>query len=72
MLQNVTGQRVDYETFKAEFDAGGPLRDIVDKFDAKGVTVKTKEKEEPAGKSDSGKSAVNSMAKRAAANTLKR
>jgi hypothetical protein len=72
MLQNVTGQQVDYETFKAEFDAGGPLRDIVDKFDSEGVTVKTKEKEIAKGQSNGKGSSVDSMAKRAAANTLKR
>lgn len=75
MLQNVTGQEVNYELFKNDFDTNPQIKSIVDRFDGRGVTIKTKkEAGEPQsipGEKSTG-SSVNSSAKRAAAATLKR
>lgn len=69
-MQNMTGQEIDYDAFKASFDANPQIKNLVDKFDANGITVKTKNKVPepgvPADK-DKAKAAVNASAKRAAA-----
>jgi hypothetical protein len=73
MMQNVTGQDVDYDAFKAQFDATPELKNIVDNFDENGITIKTKaKKQEPGtvGDKQKAKNAVNTSAKRAAAKKL--
>jgi hypothetical protein len=73
MSMNTSGQQIDYETFKSEFDSNPAYQNIVDRFDSAGITVKTKTKDnQPRQGNGSGGSSVDSMAKRAAANTLKR
>jgi hypothetical protein len=75
ILQNVSGQHADYETFKAEYDADPHLQSIVDKFDANGITIKTKEKQiTPSRKTTASKSSnsLGASAKRAAAKVMKR
>jgi hypothetical protein len=70
MMQNVTGQDVDYDAFKAQFDSTPELKNIVDNFDENGITIKTKaKKQEPGqvGDKQKAKNAVNTAAKRAAA-----
>lgn len=44
MAQNVTGQELDYNTFKQEYDSSEQLKPLIDKFDDKGITIKTAEK----------------------------
>lgn len=71
MNQNIDGQQVDYETFKAEYDSNPELQSLVQNFDSRGITVKTREKEMPTvgtKKTDS----VASSAKRAAAKVINR
>ena len=46
MLHNISGTKMDYETFKAEFDQVPQLKNIVDRFDGQGIVLKTKEKPE--------------------------
>jgi len=46
MLQNVSGQSIDYDTFKLEFDSNPNLKNIITRFDGKGLVIKTKEKEQ--------------------------
>lgn len=73
MMQNVTGQEINYDAFKAEFDANPQIKNLVDKFDADGITIKTKNKaEEPGAVGDKAKakSGVDSSAKRAAAKMI--
>ena len=73
MLQNVGGQELDYDAFKSAFDSNPSFQQLVDKFDADGVTIKTKNQATPAGvpgNKDKAKAAVNSSAKRAAAKAL--
>jgi hypothetical protein len=73
MLQNVTGQDVNYDSFKAEFDSRPEMKNLVDKFDANGVTIKTKNKvQEPGQPGDKNKAmaGVKSSAKRAASKLL--
>lgn len=73
MVQNVTGQDVDYDSFKAEFDANPKMKNLVDKFDANGITIKTKNKvAQPGQPGDKNKAmaGVKSSAKRAASRLL--
>lgn len=73
MLQNVGGQELDYDAFKAAFDANPAFQQLVDKFDGDGVTIKTKNKVEPTGvpgNKNQAKAGVESSAKRAAARAL--
>ena len=70
MLRNISGTKMDYETFKAEFDQVPQLKNIVDRFDGRGITLKTKEKPE-ATQSDKSSSSLDKSASRAASKTLK-
>jgi hypothetical protein len=73
MMQNMTGQTVDYDSFKAEFDKTPELKNLIDNFDENGITIKTKNKvEEPGtvGDKAKAKNAVASSAKRAAAKMI--
>lgn len=74
MLQNVTGQEINYELFKNDFDTNPQLKSIVDRFDGRGVTIKTKKQagEPQSIPGEKSSSSVKSSAKRAAAATLKR
>jgi hypothetical protein len=72
MLQNVSGQQVDYDSFKNEFDKNPQLKNLVDRFDANGVVIKTKAKEpkdEIKNKEKSGSNILNT-AKKAASKFL--
>lgn len=71
MLQNVSGIEMDYETFKAQFDEIPQLKNIVQQFDGRGITLKTKEKPEPTQGEPKDKTGVMGAAKRAADKTLK-
>lgn len=66
MLQNVSGTQMDYETFKKEFDSLPQLANVVQQFDSKGLTLKTKEKPEPTQGKPKSKSGIDASAKRAA------
>jgi len=68
MLRNVSGIRMDYETFKAEFDSIPQMQKIVDRFDSTGITLKTKAK--PTNTQTQGQNNIMSTAKRAATKTL--
>lgn len=47
MLQNISGQEMDYDLFKIEFDKNPGIKNLVDRFDGNGVVIKTKEKVQP-------------------------
>ncbi len=47
MLQNISGQEMDYDLFKTEFDKNPAIKNLVDRFDGNGVVIKTKEKNQP-------------------------
>lgn len=47
MMQNVTGQKIDYDLFKRQFDTNPSVKNLVNRFDGMGVEIKTKEKERP-------------------------
>jgi alpha-glucosidase (family GH31 glycosyl hydrolase) len=68
MLRNVSGIYVDYETFKAEYDSIPQMKKIVDRFDATGITLKTKA--QPTDTQSQDQSNIMSTAKRAATKTL--
>jgi Asp-tRNA(Asn)/Glu-tRNA(Gln) amidotransferase C subunit len=70
MLKNVSGTEMDYETFKAQFDTIPQLKNIVDRFDGQGLTLKTKEKPE-ATRSDKNNTGLDQAASRAAAKSIK-
>ena len=69
MMRNVSGQEIDYDSFKAEFDANPQIKNLVDRFDSRGIVIKTKEKNMP---SQSGQppKADNAAVQRAANNIL--
>lgn len=73
MMRNLGGQELDYDSFKSQFDSNPAYQQLVDKFDADGVTIKTKNKITPAGvPGDKAASQANviSSAKKAAAKAL--
>ncbi len=69
-MRNVTGTDIDYETFKAQFDAVPQIKNVVDRFDGQGLVLKTREKPE-ATRSDKNNTGLDQAASRAAAATLK-
>ena len=50
LIQNMTGQTVDYDSFKIEFDSNPELKNLIDNFDENGITLKTKAKKKAKGK----------------------
>jgi hypothetical protein len=74
MMQNVTGQALDYDSFKQQVDSNPNLENLFHSFDEQGVTfVKPIEVKTPqAANKEASKAAVNSSAKKAAANLLKK
>jgi len=72
-MQNTTGQDVDYDAFKAQYDSNPQMSNLIDNFDENGIVIKTKAKEqEPGVAADKAKAktAVNASAKRAAAKMI--
>lgn len=69
MMQNVTGQKIDYDLFKKMFDTNPRVKNLVNRFDGMGIEIKTKEKERP---TEFGKTPGidNAAASRAASNVL--
>jgi hypothetical protein len=72
MLQNTTGQSLDYDSFKSEVDANPNLQNLFHNFDDQGITfIKPVEiKTAVAAKKANAQAAVNSSAKRAAGKLL--
>lgn len=66
LMQNVGKEQFDYDSFKASYDSNPIIQNLVHKFDAKGVELKT-QKTEPK-KSETGKkeNSISKMAKSAA------
>ncbi|NDG30351.1 hypothetical protein EB118_09800 [bacterium] len=69
MLQNVSGLKMDYETFKKQYDEIPELQQIIDGFDKNGVRLTTRQEPE-ATKSGNKPSDLNVAAKRAANKVL--
>lgn len=61
---------MDYETFKLQYDSIPQLRNIVQQFDSRGVTL-IKPKEPEATRSDKNAAGLDAAASRAAAKSLK-
>ncbi len=70
MLQNTTGQEIDYDLFKMQFDANPQLKKIVQSFNGQGLVIKTREKNQPTEFGEK-PSSNNSAAIRAANKVLK-
>jgi hypothetical protein len=72
MMQNVTGQSLDYDSFKAEVDANPNLKTLFHNFDDQGITfIKPVEvKTAVAANKAKSQAAVKSSAKRAAGKLL--
>lgn len=70
MMQNVSGQEMDYDLFKMEFDKNPALKKLVDRFDGQGLIIKTKEKQQSTEFGNKPKT-NNAAALRAANNVLK-
>lgn len=74
-MQNISGQEVNYDLFKLEYDENPAFKELVDRFDANGIVLKTKNKKEPIGQKtdiDTAKSNVKTTAKKAASKMLKK
>lgn len=71
MLKNMSGTQMDYETFKAEYDAIPQLQNLVDRFDGEGITLKTRKKPE-ATRTGNEPTDLGQGASRAAAKMLKK
>lgn len=44
IIQNITGQKFDYETFQAKYDANPALQHLVADFNDHGITLNVKHK----------------------------
>lgn len=75
MLKNQGGVALDYDAFKNEYDSNPNLQKLIDKFDERGIVVKTKEENPPAvgekAQQHNG-NGLDSMAKRAAQKIVNR
>lgn len=47
MYQNLTGQELDYDTFKVQFDSEPEIKDLIKSFNKYGVVINTAEEEMP-------------------------
>jgi len=73
MAQNSSGNMIDYETFKAEYDANPMIQDVVQSFNDRGIVLKTKNKADmPLVGQEKKTGAVDAMAKRATAKAINR
>lgn len=73
MLQNVGGGLLNYDVFKTQFDSNPQFKEIIKRFDSRGLVLKTnKELEKPGQGSDidASKANVERSAKRAAAKRI--
>jgi hypothetical protein len=73
MMQNLSGQEIDDDAFKAEFDTNPAFKELVDRFDSRGVVLKTKAASSPTGQPGDKAAAqanVMSSAKKAASKLL--
>lgn len=70
MSKNTTGQILDYDTFKYEYDTTPELADLVDTFDERSITLKTDNSLEAQPQGQTGQ--LDSMAKRAAGKVMNR
>lgn len=69
----MTGQTVDYDSFKVQFDKTPELKNLIDNFDENGIVIKTKAKAVEPGQVGDKQKAMNnvkSAAKRAAAKMI--
>ena len=72
LLKNSSGQELDYDSFKAEYDSNPQLKNIVKSFDGNGLVLATKTKDVPPTTAKPKTNAsVDSSAKRAAAKAMK-
>lgn len=75
MIKNETGQELDYDTFKQEYEANEKFKDQFDylaTFNDQGITFKSNKPNQETGEVAPGGGGLDASAKRAAANTLKR
>jgi hypothetical protein len=47
MYQNLTGQELDYDSFKVQFDSKPEIKNLVKSFNKYGIVINTAEKEMP-------------------------
>lgn len=70
LMQNIGKAQFDYDSFKTAYDTNPVVKNLVDRFDAKGVelkTIKTTPKQPEDGKKES---SISKMAKNAAKRRL--
>lgn len=66
IMQNMGGEAFAYDSFKSAYDSDPQVKDLVEKFDEDGITLKTQESSPEIGASNAGgDNTVSQMAKRA-------
>lgn len=63
--QNYGAPDIDYDRFNARWETDPILKQLVDRFDGRGLVIKTQAKEQPMKGNPEQKSQVSQMAKRA-------
>ena len=64
VMQNIGDEQFDYDSFKNSYDTNPMIKQLVQRFDARGVELKTKTKN-PKKAQPAGKSEISKMAKAA-------
>lgn len=72
IMQNTTGQALDYKTFKAEVDSNPQMKELFHSFDDQGIYFVKPPKIGQNADAEQSRAAITSSAKRAAANVLKK
>lgn len=73
LFQNVKGQKIDYETFKTQYDSNPALQRLVQDFNNRTITIKTTNQPMPSqSEVPGGTGAVDAMAKQAAKKMMNR
>lgn len=66
LMQNIGKEQFDYDSFKAAYDTDQIIQNLVHKFDAKGVELKTQKKNPKKAETGEKESSISKMAKSAA------
>jgi len=73
LVQRLTGQAFNYETFQANYDSNPALQNIVADFNDQGVTLNVNKKDHDQSiEPDQSNPGIDASAKQAAKNTLQR
>lgn len=72
LLSNISGQSIDYDSFKAEYDANPNFANLVSRFDSRGIVLKTHEEQSTSTDQPQAASTNDQMAKAASKKIINR